>query len=157
MTDDQIKQNAANYIDSLRDDNDMGKFDSYDIEEAYIKGVQSRDEEIEQLKNDYHDMFCVLANKVEQLRNQWHKTDDDLPKDGVHYQMKDGEFLCGKPMLLHICEDDDDSGDDYKGYFDGKFWRYWDKPMSCDVVRGKVTHWMLIPELKKGEQEYESN
>ncbi len=83
----------------------------------------------------------------EHPKNPWHKTDEDLPKEGVHYQMKDGEFLCGKPMLLHICEDDDDSGDDYKGYFDGKFWRYWDKPTSCDVVMGRVTHWMLIPSL----------
>jgi len=85
----------------------------------------------------------------EHQNNPWHKTDDDLPKEGVHYQMKDGEFLCGRLMLLHICEDDDDSGDYYKGYFDGKFWRYWDKPMSCDVVMGKVTHWMLLPSLPK--------
>ena len=120
----------------------------------------TREEEIRQAVEEIHtDLFddgmeitygvACAQWADEHPKNPWHKTDDDPPKEGVHYQMKDGEFLCGRPMLLHICEDDDDSGDDYKGYFDGKFWRYWDKPISCDVVMGKVTHWMMIPSLPK--------
>lgn len=119
--------------------------------------VQMREYQVAQASTEYYnkhpksDPISAFEDGVawadEHPKNPWHKTDEDFPKEGVHYQMKDGEFLCGKPMLLHICEDDDDSGDDYKGYFDGKFWRYWDKHISCDVVMGKVTHWMLIPTL----------
>lgn len=120
----EIRQAAYKYIetDAVRPENEQLAFGDF------INGIKWADEH---------------------PNNPWHKTDDDLPKEGVHYQMKGGEFLYSKPMLLHICEDGDDGGDDYKGYFDGKFWRYWDKPTSCDVVMGKVTHWMLLPSLPK--------
>lgn len=72
MTEDQIKQNATNYIDSLRDDNDTGKFDSYDIEEAYIKGAHSRDEEIEKWKN----LCDRLTIEKWQLQEKLHNLDN---------------------------------------------------------------------------------
>lgn len=49
MTEEQIRQNAENYVDSLRDDQDMGKYDYNDMEKSYIKGAHSRDKEIEEL------------------------------------------------------------------------------------------------------------
>lgn len=146
MTYEQIKQNAEEYADNMKEI--RGELEWCATRDDYIAGAHSRDEEIGKLKKLYEEALHKYYEAECKLRNPWHKTNDDIPKEGVHYQMKDGEFLYGKPMLLHICEDDDDSGDDYKGYFDGKFWRYWDKPMSCDVVMGKVTHWMPIPELE---------
>ena len=122
----------------------------------------TREEEIKAMSMQAHKDYASTGYTAEDLedytrfilkwadehpKNPWHKTDEDFPKEGVDYQMKDGEFLCARPLLLHICEDDEDSGDDYKGYFDGTFWRYLDRPMSCDVVMGKVTHWMVLPKL----------
>lgn len=125
MTEEQIRQNAEVYAKErcIRYNEQYGV--CYD---AYITGAHSRDEEIEQLKNDYHYMFCELANKVEQLRNPWisgesHPT--DVTKDYL-LEYEDGSHIVAM--------------------WDSGMW------MSKDLHPLKnPKKWMPIPELKKGE------
>jgi polyhydroxyalkanoate synthesis regulator phasin len=64
MTDEQIKQNAKNYVDSLRDDRDMGKYDYNDMKKSYIKGAHSRDEEIKKLTEQVEELEDEVAQLV---------------------------------------------------------------------------------------------
>lgn len=79
MTEEQIKQNAEVYAEErcIRYNEQYGA--CYD---AYIAGAHSRNEEIEQLCKDYHDMFLIFANKIEQLRKPWTNVVERLPEEG---------------------------------------------------------------------------
>lgn len=67
MIDKQIKQNAIKTAADFKDWHHPQMSFYY----GYIADAHSRDEEIEQLGKDYHDMFLTLANKIEQLRKSW--------------------------------------------------------------------------------------
>lgn len=83
MTGEQIRQNAeecASKIYGYPYTEEISCKQHYI--DGYITGVHSRDEEIEQLGKDYHDMFLTLANKIEQLRKPWTNVVERLPEEG---------------------------------------------------------------------------
>lgn len=143
MSEEEIKQNAEAYasknayipevfgveVSSNKDD----------LKQGYIAGAHSRDEEIEQLGKSYHDMFLVLANKVEQLRNPWISVEERLPEEDT-----DNISI---PVVAIT-----NNGYWFKGKYDynNKDWFFSEDPDHLDFEVGEfVTHWMPIPELKK--------
>ena len=126
MTEEQIKQNAETYARQVTNSN--SKKELCTTINDFIAGAHSRDEEIEQLKNDYHYMFCELVNKVEQLRNPWisgEKHPTDVTKDYL-LKYEDGSHIVAM--------------------WDSGMW------MSKDLHPLKnPKKWIPIPELKKGE------
>ena len=123
MAEVQIRQNAANYVDSLRDGNDMGKFDSYDIEEAYIKGAHSRDKEIEKLRKElgltcksrkyyedkYYNREGYYHDLCEKQRNPWISI-KEKPKKTDTYFIRTKE---GCVDMAFYCKETDE-------WYDGK-------------------------------------
>ena len=131
MTDEQIKQNAEQY--ALK--KTLISIDSFHgMAESYLDGAHSRDEEIEQLRKSYHDMFITLAHKVEQLRNPWISVEERLPKEDPEdkgYSVEViGLFSYGS---ISKCFCSIDEG------------MWFAEGITCD----RPTYWMPIPELKK--------
>lgn len=142
MTEEQIKHNAEQYANryEIRGTSD-GEFRYMDKKDAYIAGAHSRDEEINLLRDTLqseqeqsHEHIIELQKELNLLQNPWISVEDMLPKEG-------------QPLVVV-----NKSGNRYCCYYnasieefvtidpDGNLWNV------CDV-----SHWMLIPELKKGE------
>ena len=142
MTEEQIKHNAERYANryEIRGTSE-GEYRYMDKKDAYIAGAHSRDEEINLLRDTLqseqeqsHEHIIELQKELNLLRNPWISVEDMLPKEG-------------QPLVVV-----NKSGNRYYCYYntsieefvtidpDGNSWNV------CDV-----SHWMLIPELKKGE------
>lgn len=153
MTDEQIKQNA------LKAEKEHGNFNYQYQGEAfnkgYIAGAHSRDEEIEALEERIH--MLELASKVddylldaknERLRNPWISIEDRLPKDG--------DIVFTRSVLII---EGGGVRNEEEQYLTQKYTCRWitDKTKQtnmCGVkydIVDKVTHWMPIPQIEKGE------
>lgn len=153
MTEEQIKQNA------LKAEKEHGNFNYQYQGEAfnkgYIAGAHSSDKEIEALEERIR--ILELASKVddylldainERLRNPWISIEDRLPKDG--------DIVFTHSVLII------ESGgvrNEEEQYLTQKYTCRWitDETKQINMcgekydIVNKVTHWMPIPELKKGE------
>ena len=139
MTDEQIKQNAEEYAEEHAVRTDGGGWEEeYDYEEqeaAYIAGVHSLDEEIEQLEERIKVLDMNLVEQQlenQQLRNPWISVEERLPEGG-------------KDILL--------------SYDDGNIVR-----VGCvrigdiNFIKNHIQHYMCWmetpkPELKKGDKQ----
>ena len=135
MTEEQIKQNAEAYI--LKEYPTVPALTKCAIAGIFAAGAHSRDEEIEELKKSYHEMFCTFANKLEQLRNPWISVKKVKPKEGkdVIFMLPDGLVYRGFREIISIR--------------DRVFLRGAPKGTNCYMI-SDVTHWMPIPPIKKG-------
>lgn len=154
MTEQEIIQKAEEYANSMYDkkyQNELWK-ECYMI---HIAGAHSRDKEIEALEERIH--ILELASKVddylldainERLRNPWISIEDRLPKDG--------DIVFTHSVLII------ESGgvrNEEEQYLTQKYTCRWitDETKQINMcgekydIVNKVTHWMPIPELKKGE------
>ena len=77
MTDEQIKQRAEEYADSMKYIN--GEPEWCADRDAFIAGAHSRDEEIRQL----HDVINDYSETIDKLRNPQISVEDRLPKGGA--------------------------------------------------------------------------
>jgi len=141
MTEEQIKQNADIYADKLYKDGRCIESTAPTIQEIYIAGAYSRDEEIEHYRRiataykiDAQDTAAEcerLHDIIDKLHNPWISVEDRLPEK-INTFMSE-PVLCrytrGNKEYYHVCQ--------YDYEFDE--WQI-----------SKVTHWMPIPELPKG-------
>ena len=142
MTEEQIKYNAEQYANryEIRGTSD-GEFRYMDKKDAYIAGAHSRDEEINLLRDalqseqeQSQEHIIELQNELNLLRNPWISVEDMLPKEGqplVVVNKSENHYYCYYNASIKEFVTIDP---------DGNLWNV------CDV-----SHWMLIPELKKGE------
>ena len=163
MNEEQIynaaKEWAAEHLDAIR-----GRQYMDDIAKVFSAGAHSRDEEVErleerikvldmnlveqqlenqQLRNDNKDLEQALAcaedvvdaqkKELDQLRNPWISVEDRLPDIGQKVIT-----ITNKGKLLLVARTTQPPHKEEGG------WRW-------EHYVGKVTHWMPIPELKKGE------
>lgn len=135
MTDEQIKQNAEEYADSIYDrkfQNSLWKDKYY----AFVAGAHSRDEEIKELEKrvKYADESIADADKwiakykleLDKLRNPWISVSDKMPEEF--------EVVIAYAANGHI----------ENSYWDGHYW-------TGDFYDTTVIYWMPLPKLKKGE------
>lgn len=133
MTDEQIRQNAKFMYKQASNADD--KID------AYITGAHSRDEEIRELEKKVSALETVIVTAratistqeaiIKDLRNPWISVEDRLPDEGKHVFVRTvvGSYSVGQ--YIH------------------PQWYITGIPSVHGLV--SVTHWMPIPELKKGE------
>ena len=146
MTDEQIKQKAEEYADALYDrkyQNELWR-ENYG---AHIAGAHSRDEEIEKIKEgkcslrrSLHRRISALVKEIDdledelkKLRNPWISVEERLPDIGQKVIT-----ITNKGKLLLVARTTQPPHKEEGG------WRW-------EHYIGKVTHWMPIPQIKKGE------
>lgn len=133
MTDEQIKQNAEEWVKPLIGAEDGGYSENSVsialMKNAFIEGAHSRDKEIEELKNEASaimDEASALKIQLDKLRNPWISVKDRLPETGadIIYLMNSGT--------------------------PGRYERY--RKFDAEWFRMNVRHWQYAndPELKKG-------
>jgi hypothetical protein len=149
MTDEQIKQNALAYATE-----NYGEYDEHDYtdhsgsnmchavsEKAYIAGYHSRDEEIEKIKEgkcslrrSLHRRISALVKEIDgledelkQLRNPWISVEERLPEEHSRVLI----MFCNGTVTYN----------DYIGVGDINYMK-----AHSEII----THWMPIPQLKKG-------
>lgn len=146
MTDEQIRQNAAQYVLNFEPTGVITE----DRLKCYIAGAHSRDREVmdlEHLLKSEITINKVLAEANDKLRNPWISVKERLPEIGdtvvinVHYTIdgggehhEDDQILVGNYNGRWIC-------DRCEQHRMGKH--------LFDTI-SKITHWMLIPQIKKG-------
>lgn len=146
MTEEQIKQNADVYANSI--DRGRGFHRYLLIREAHIEGAHSRDEEVASLLSQLEDKDGYIAHlreELDKLLNSWISVEDRLPKKTK------GVFSCQVRELEKdkIVYYKDERGYIHTGYLNANnHWRDLDRDNTAIYT---VTHWMPIPELKKGE------
>lgn len=133
MTDEQIKQKAEEYADVFG----RHMVDHYGVKDAFTAGAHSRDAEIEQLEERIKVLDMNLVEQQlenQQLRNPWISVEERLPDDmkKVIWLRKDGQYFFG-----HFHNHDNGRSTEAVTDVTGEW-------------RDRVTHWMPIPELKKG-------
>lgn len=144
MNEEQIKQNAKSYADVFG----RHMADYYGVKDAFTAGAHSRDEEIEELKESKRKLRLRLMQQIHELRNPWISVEERMPEDG-------------EIVLTHILRIIDGAGE-HKEDDDFVIQRYRKKFITDRMEQhridgylfdtiSKVTHWMPIPELKKGE------
>lgn len=146
MTDEEIKQNAEEYANSMygkKYQNELWK-ECYMI---HIAGAHSRDEEIKHLEEHLERTSCdIITYKaqveqlIEQLRNPWISVDERLPEEDV--------YNISIPVVAIT-----NNGYWFKGHYNynNEDWLF-SEGTDFDFLDDEfVTHWMHIPELKKGE------
>jgi hypothetical protein len=133
MTDEQIKQNAQEWCIGLHE---LVQNKSA-CEESYIAGAQSRDEEIKELEERIKVLDMNLVEQQlenQQLHNPWISVEDRLPEklenDCVSYYVL--TRIDGPRQIWYMVN---------RYNYDIKSWE------GCN---NNTTHWMPIPELKKG-------
>jgi hypothetical protein len=142
MTDEQIKQNAEEYANSMYDK----KYQCEPWKECYMihnAGAHSRDEEIEMWKRVVEERQL----EIEKLRNPWVSVEDRLPENGEMVFtrsiiktegggkcVEDEQFLVQQFIGKWI------SDNRYQQTFRG---------ITFNAINN-VTHWMPIPQIKKG-------
>lgn len=140
MTEEQIRQNANDYVDAHWGDGiEYAKF------KAFITGAHSRDEEIGELKGKIERQKAIitfddlnekaLRKELDQLHNPWISVEDRLPEEREIINS-----AVSVDVLVHTKE-----GWCTIGYYNHELnkWR----------AIGNVTHWMPIPELRKGDKQ----
>jgi len=142
MTDEQIKQNADKYADKLYEDGRRTESAAPTIQEIYIAGAHSRDEEIEERENRYRRLEKSLRGiingqieEINKLSNPWISVKDRLPKKLENDCTSDYVLtrIDGPRQVWYIVNRYD---------YDIKAWK------GCS---SNTTHWMPIHKLKKGE------
>lgn len=144
MTEEQIRQNAADYVYNFQPTGVITE----DRLKCYIAGAHSRDKEIECIKNEaaaIMDEACALKIELDKLRNPWISVNERLPEE---FQI----------VFVHMQGGSCDSAIYTNGVFrrdlqlkfgmkdDGYTLISWQQ-----MFKSNITHWMPIPELKKGE------
>lgn len=152
MTEEQIKQNAEEYADKFVSRCFCGEWK--DVVLNFTAGALSRDEEIGRMNTTirlYANQIAQLRKEIEQLRNPWISVEDRLPEKAKGlYEFE--EDVQHKMVLFKTT-----NGKLFRGYLDAEgMWRAFTVPYKGACLIGsltwaKVTHWMPIPELKKGE------
>lgn len=177
MTDEQIKQNAEEYIEQKFSTNRLWeRKNEYD---AFITGAHSRDEEIKSLEKNYREEFDVLKEELESLRKGFYERGDKLKELMFANNKLRNPLISVKEKLPN------DKTKVLVQYIDGDCEVVWyrDKKFVCvvpdqqkyigkamvlaegvmvekpifsvpqrEVVTDIVTHWMPIPQPKGGEK-----
>lgn len=176
MTEEQIIQNAEEYSKKHYDIpfEDNSSMNVEISEESYLAGAHSRDEEIEELNEQLKTcrktlLKCTgriieVETEINKLCNQWISVENRLPEDNcvvfvsldgteylsAHYRAKSKRFVTiskDKQTLVEVRKSDATytvCGDCIKEE------RLYSEGQREDIT-SLVTHWMPIPELKKGE------
>ena len=138
MTDEQIKQNAEEYILPLKTlpgaDENITFIAA--IRVAFITGAHSRDEEIAYLTyrlNDTTEKLQTVIAERDKLRNPWISVEERLPDVGQKVIT-----ITNKGKMLLVARTTQPPHKEEGG------WRW-------EHYIGKVTHWMSIPQVEKGE------
>jgi hypothetical protein len=152
MTEEQIKQNADIYADKLYEDGRCTESTAPTIQEIYIAGAHSRDVEIYDLKRDIEDLqkmvkmrsdaYECARKEIDRLSNPWIRVEDRLPKgednpdeyNAPHRARSSSNVIITDGSIIN------------RGYYSYARMRW-----EWNGGEIKVTHWMPIPELKKGE------
>jgi hypothetical protein len=173
MTKEQIKQNANDYTHTSDhnwtwDDSGESRVDiSVEVSEAFIAGAHSRDGEIYDLKRDIEDLqkmvkmrsdaFECARKEIDRSNNPWISVEERLPPRDVALIFPTHSI----PVIGMIGNSTDIIHTGMRYDYSSKEWCYGFTPMrkygankddlliSGDTL--PVTHWMPIPELKKGE------
>ena len=126
MNEEQIRQNALKYANCYFPCN-ANDLESYAVNGAayngYIAGVHS------------------LEDEIEQLRNPWISVDKRLPEEGSDNISIPVAAITNKGYW-------------FKGQYDfnNKDWFFSEDPDHLDFEEDEfVTHWMSIPQIKKGK------
>ena len=142
MTDEQIKKNAEDWAKPLIGEEDGG-YNENDVslslmKNAFIAGAHSRDIEVmnlEHLLKVERNSVKVLVEANNKLRNPWISVEERIPEEDPNdkgYSVEViGIFPCGNVSDC-FCSIEEDI--------------WFTKGLTCD----RPTHWMPIPELKKG-------
>lgn len=146
MTDEEIKQAAANYYEHTITDDEKYKYSC----ECYCHGAHSRDREVmdlEHLLKAERTTNKVLAEANDKLRNPWISVKERLPEK----EIKEGvEQNYSSEVFVKVV-------DGYKhryivAWFNhlAKTWMANFNGISIELKRIniEVTHWMPIPQLK---------
>lgn len=143
MTDEQIKQNAGKYArlvlmpyQTLTDEY-KGRY------EGFIAGAHSRDGEVEMLQNQIEELSEQLkmnAENIQKLRNPWISVEERLP------ERENDKASWSNYVFIRTCFI---SHEEAKYDTINHIW--YDKHKKILDDNRYVTHWMPIPELKKGE------
>lgn len=144
MTEEQIKQNA------LKAEKEHGNFNYQYQGEAfnkgYLAGAHSRDEEVEQLRKALSSTQQAMAELAHMACNPWISVEDKLPE---RMTSRDSNGA----RIINCCSKDVFGYDAL--YKIGRLVCYnhetemWESHDAYTI--GEITHWMPIPELKKGE------
>lgn len=144
MTEEQIKQNAEAYADVFG----RHMVDYYGVKDAFIAGAHSRNDEVKELKEKlkFADESIADADKwigkykleIYKLQNPWISVEVEKPVEGkdVIFMLPNGLVYKGFRKVI--------------GIRDRVFLRCAPKGTNCYMI-SDVTHWMPMPELKKGK------
>lgn len=156
MTDEQIKQNAEHHIRELGVQGESRYFEM----NGYIAGAHSRDEEIKELKEEieslkeqYNSCFEGFSKRGTKLRelmkenvklsNPWISVEDGLPEED-----KEEEYWSVEVYVRNEYGGTTAACYNYKR----KEWHLtYGRLEGGSLIHTNITHWMPIPELKKGE------
>lgn len=139
MTDEQIKQKAEEYADSMKEV--RGELEWVATRDDFIAGAHSRDEEIEHLSQREQMLFdreVELIAENDKLRNLWVRVEERLPEKGQSCFLANFDNRrCGYGKF---CADD------------GILTRWERKEGGSTMIYclHEVTHWMPIPKLEGG-------
>lgn len=154
MNDEQIKQKAEEYANSMKYTN--GEPEWVADRDAFIAGAHSRDKEIKELKEEnlrmetlpgmYRRMTGEYELKLQELRNPWISVNDRLPDDNQ-------VVLAHHEIII-------DGGGEHEEDENVTIQRYEGKWITDRMeqqrmgkwlfdITDRVTHWMPIPKLPK--------
>jgi hypothetical protein len=145
MTDELIKQNAEVYANTIRIGG-LGYSPELIAMVSFEDGAHSRDEEIKELQTELESLrkgFYERGDKLKELmlannklRNPWISVEDKLPQlNKICFGMRDGKI----PRICMLVKKKNG-----ECVFNTPNEEY-------EYPKGKITHWMPIPELNKGE------
>lgn len=143
MTDEQIKQNA------LKAEKEHGNFNYQYQGEAfnkgYIAGAHSRDEEVTRLSAEIEDDNYVISKfqeELNKLRNPWINAENRPPEEENNPDEYNAPHRVRSSRNVIIT----DGTVINRGYYSYARMRW-----EWNEGEIKVTHWMPIPQIEKGE------
>jgi len=142
MTEEQIKQNAEDYINENTQGVVIDANTRNFLLDVYLAGAHSRDEEITRLSAEIKDdnyVISKLQDELNQLRNPWISVKDHLPDypeseydiDNMYLVCREGSSLAFPAIFRR----------------DGK-WYIFDNTQIREIIA--PDYWMHMP-VKKGE------
>jgi hypothetical protein len=137
MTNEQIKQNAEKYADKLYEDGRCTESTAPTIQEIYIAGAHSRDEELENLQirvSMWKHEAEVAAKELSRLRNPWKDASVEKPPHDPDCDDETSIYVIVRQEQGNVLEA-------YYDY-DNNDWR--DREHNWRLQ--DPTHWMTIPE-----------
>ena len=141
MTAEQIIQKAEAFAMKVAESHIVEKRPAYIAAfNAFMSGAHSRDEEIKQWKDSKHKLRMRLMQQIHELRNPWISVEERLPE----LSKKEGSFS-SEDVLVRIKSE--------KGliYYAVAVYYPRSKDWCIRNEQDKVTHWMPIPHIEKGE------